>query len=272
MSLKLFPKLFFHYFSPTIFRQSFSTQRLLPKSSILSAHSIKVKNDALLKSIRIFENKKPHVKSKYVAEVEEIVKGLQPRGFLAPLNPCPVYNEKFGQKRKIRSIRKLKIPEIYLGDRIQSWVHSIDLTENAVQKSGLIELDRDVFGQCLRTDILHRVVLYQMARKRAGTAKQKSKAEVRGGGRKPWHQKGTGRARHGSIRSPLFSGGGRSFPKRPRDFSFGLQKKVKFIIFGVCVCLILLAKFTDFYLISAVYALFLIFRLNSIYSSAFKCI
>ncbi len=106
---------------------------------------------------------------------------------------------------------------------VQSWIYRL---EENIPKIGIIELDRDVFNQKLRIDILHRVVRYQLLKKRQGTAKQKNRSEVRGGGRKPWTQKGTGRARHGSIRSPIFRGGGRVFPKRPRDFSINLQKKV----------------------------------------------
>lgn len=73
--------------------------------------------------------------------------------------------------------------------------------------------------------LLHLSVLRQLSNQRAGTACTKTKSEVRGGGKKPWKQKGTGRARAGSIRSPLWVGGGITFGPKPRDFSFAINKK-----------------------------------------------
>ena len=87
---------------------------------------------------------------------------------------------------------------------IQAWVRDFQTGD----KLGIVELDRDVFGARARLDILNRVVLWQRAKRRAGTAKVKNRGEVRGGGRKPWPQKRLGKARQGSIRAPQFRGGG----------------------------------------------------------------
>ncbi|MCE2526809.1 MAG: 50S ribosomal protein L4 [Actinomycetia bacterium] len=79
-------------------------------------------------------------------------------------------------------------------------------------------LDPEVFGITPNLAVLHQVVTAQMAGKRSGTASTKTRAEVRGGGRKPWRQKGTGRARHGSIRSPMWRGGGVAHGPKPRSY------------------------------------------------------
>lgn len=93
--------------------------------------------------------------------------------------------------------------------------------------NGDIKLDADVFGIEPNLDVLHQVVTAQLAGARAGTAKTKTRAEVRGGGRKPWRQKGLGRARHGSIRSPIWVGGGIAHGPQPRDYSQRTPKKMK---------------------------------------------
>lgn len=90
-----------------------------------------------------------------------------------------------------------------------------------------IELHDCLFAEKIDVDLLHRVVRYQLAKRRRGTASTKTRGEVRGGGRKPWRQKGTGRARHGSIRSPIWRGGGVVFGPKPRDFSIKLPKKMR---------------------------------------------
>ncbi|MBF0566341.1 MAG: 50S ribosomal protein L4 [Nitrospirae bacterium] len=99
-----------------------------------------------------------------------------------------------------------------------------DKSNNVVEKVGLPE---GVFGLEVRQDILHTAVLNYLANQRQGTHATKTRGLVRGGGRKPWKQKHTGRARHGSIRSPLWRGGGTIFGPLPRDYSYKLNKKVK---------------------------------------------
>jgi large subunit ribosomal protein L4 len=87
------------------------------------------------------------------------------------------------------------------------------------------ELPEAVFGVEIKEHLLHEVVRYQLARRRQGTAHTKNRAAVRGGGRKPWRQKGTGRARAGTSRSPLWRGGGAVFGPMPRTFAFRMPKK-----------------------------------------------
>ena len=90
-----------------------------------------------------------------------------------------------------------------------------------------MELDEAVFGVEVNEALVHEVVVNQMANGRQGTKGTLTRAEVSGGGRKPWSQKGTGRARQGSIRSPQWVGGGVVFAPKMRDFSFGMNKKQK---------------------------------------------
>ncbi len=90
-----------------------------------------------------------------------------------------------------------------------------------------IELDDAIFGVEVNEHLVHMAVLQQLANKRQGTQKAKTRSEVRGGGRKPWRQKGTGHARQGSIRAPQWTGGGVVFAPVPRDYSFKLNKKEK---------------------------------------------
>jgi large subunit ribosomal protein L4 len=89
-----------------------------------------------------------------------------------------------------------------------------------------IQLSDVAFGRAYNEALIHQVVTAYMAGGRAGTKRQKSRAEVRGGGKKPWSQKGTGQARAGSIRSPIWVGGGRAFAARPRDFSQKVNRKM----------------------------------------------
>lgn len=90
-----------------------------------------------------------------------------------------------------------------------------------------IELNDSIFGVEINEHLVHMAVLQQLANKRQGTQKAKTRSEVRGGGRKPWRQKGTGHARQGSTRSPQWAGGGVVFAPTPRDYSFKLNKKEK---------------------------------------------
>lgn len=90
-----------------------------------------------------------------------------------------------------------------------------------------IELNDSIFGVEINEHLVHMAVLQQLANKCQGTQKAKTRSEVRGGGRKPWRQKGTGHARQGSTRSPQWTGGGVVFAPTPRDYSFKLNKKEK---------------------------------------------
>lgn len=94
-------------------------------------------------------------------------------------------------------------------------------------KVGEVELADSVFQAPVRKEILHEVVKWQLACRRQGTHKAKTRSEVSGGGKKPFKQKGTGNARQGSSRSPLMPGGGILFGPTPRDYSYSLPKKVK---------------------------------------------
>jgi large subunit ribosomal protein L4 len=88
-----------------------------------------------------------------------------------------------------------------------------------VNGAGELSVSEGAFGHAFNPALVHQVVTAYRAAARSGTKAQKSRAEVRGGGKKPWQQKGTGQARAGSIRSPLWIGGGRTFAARPRDFT-----------------------------------------------------
>ena len=92
---------------------------------------------------------------------------------------------------------------------------------------GTIELNDAVFGVKVNEHLVHMAVVQQLANKRQGTQKAKTRSEVSGGGRKPWRQKGTGHARQGSTRAPQWTGGGVVFAPVPRDYSFKLNKKEK---------------------------------------------
>jgi large subunit ribosomal protein L4 len=103
----------------------------------------------------------------------------------------------------------------------------ISVTNLANQEVGSIELDETVFGLPIRKDILARMVNYQLAKRRAGTHKTKLIGDIAGTTKKPWKQKGTGRARQGSLRSPQFRGGAVTFGPLVRSHAFDLQKKVR---------------------------------------------
>jgi large subunit ribosomal protein L4 len=92
---------------------------------------------------------------------------------------------------------------------------------------GQMSLDEKIFGVEPNLHVMHLALRRQLNNGRAGTANTKTRAEVAGGGRKPWKQKGTGRARAGSIRSPLFAGGGVIFGPKPRDYSFSMPQKAR---------------------------------------------
>jgi len=92
--------------------------------------------------------------------------------------------------------------------------------------AGEIQLSDAAFGRAYNEALVHQVVTAYMAAGRSGTKAQKTRAEVRGGGKKPWSQKGTGQARVGSIRSPIWVGGGRAFAAKPRDFTQKVNRKM----------------------------------------------
>ena len=100
----------------------------------------------------------------------------------------------------------------------------IELLSNSKNKD--ISISNEVFSKEFNESLIHQAVVSFMAAARQGSAKQKNRSEVRGGGKKPYRQKGTGRARAGTIRSPLWRGGGVTFAARPRDFSKKINKKM----------------------------------------------
>jgi len=106
-------------------------------------------------------------------------------------------------------------------------VATIDVKNIQGNTVGSIDLEPTIFDIEINEHAVHMAVVQYLANNRQGTKSAKTRSEVRGGGRKPWRQKGTGRARHGTIRSPIWTGGGVTFAPKPRDFSFKLNKKLK---------------------------------------------
>jgi large subunit ribosomal protein L4 len=104
----------------------------------------------------------------------------------------------------------------------QAWLETLSCIEN--EKLGIIDLHPDVFSVFPRIDLLHENIQWQLKYRKINYTKQRNRAEMWGGGRKPWRQKGTGRARHGSIRSPLWIKGGKSFgPRGPESYFYMLS-------------------------------------------------
>ncbi|MCK4648831.1 50S ribosomal protein L4 [bacterium] len=103
----------------------------------------------------------------------------------------------------------------------------LDLHNIEGKRIGELSLSSKVFGTKVNEALLYEVVRRGLASRRRGTASTKERSQVRGGGRKPWRQKGTGRARAGSIRSPIWKGGGTTFGPHPRDYSYSLSKKAR---------------------------------------------
>lgn len=104
---------------------------------------------------------------------------------------------------------------------------TVKIVNTRNESVGEIELREDLFNREVKEYILHDVVRMQRAGRRAGNACTKTRVEVRGGGAKPWRQKGTGRARAGTRTSPVWRGGGVAFGPKPRDYSFKLNRKIK---------------------------------------------
>ncbi len=103
----------------------------------------------------------------------------------------------------------------------------VDVLNMKGKKVSTVELPEQIFSAPINVDLMHQAYVRQMANARLGTHKTKSRGEVRGGGRKPWRQKGTGRARHGTIRSPIWVGGGKVHTPRPRDYSKKMPRKMR---------------------------------------------
>ncbi len=101
----------------------------------------------------------------------------------------------------------------------------VSVYDMAGKKTGEMELNENVFGVEINEAVVHQAVVMQLASQRLGTAATKTRGMVRGGGRKPWRQKGTGRARSGSTRSPIWVGGGTVFGPLPRSYSFSMPRK-----------------------------------------------
>ncbi len=104
---------------------------------------------------------------------------------------------------------------------------TVDVFNLNREVTGQLELSDAIFGVPVKPHVMHEVVVYQLAKRRAGTAKTKGRSEVAGGGKKPWRQKGTGRARAGTSRSPVWRGGGTIHGPQPRDYDMRLPKKVR---------------------------------------------
>jgi len=122
----------------------------------------------------------------------------------------------------------------------------IDVYNQKGEKTGQAELPKEIFDVKVVPDLLHQVVVSQMANRRQGTAHTKDRGDVHGGGKKPWRQKGTGRARHGSIRSPLWKGGGVTFgPTKDKVY----EKKIPKMLRKKAVLMVLSAKAQNQFLI-----------------------
>lgn len=104
---------------------------------------------------------------------------------------------------------------------------TVDLFNSNRDLVGQLELRDDIFGVPVKPHVLHEVVVYQLAKRRAGTVSTKGRSDVRGGGKKPWRQKGTGRARAGTSRSPIWRGGGVIHGPKPRVYDLRVPKKVR---------------------------------------------
>ena len=104
---------------------------------------------------------------------------------------------------------------------------TVSVLNMAGSEVGTMELNDTVFAAPINEHLVHMAVVAQLANKRQGTQSAKTRAEVRGGGKKPWRQKGTGHARQGSIRAPQWTGGGVVFAPKPRDYSIRMNKKEK---------------------------------------------
>ncbi|MGO8879960.1 MAG: 50S ribosomal protein L4 [Desulfomonilaceae bacterium] len=117
----------------------------------------------------------------------------------------------------------------------------VDVINQNGEKVDSIEIDDQIFNAKIRDALVQQVVVWQLAKRRSGSAATKTRGQVRGGGKKPWRQKGTGRARAGTSRSPIWVGGGTVFGPHPRSYAFSLPKKVR----KAALCSVLSAKLRD---------------------------
>lgn len=111
----------------------------------------------------------------------------------------------------------------------------IDVYDIEGKKVNDVELNEDIFGIIPNEELVHSVIVNYLANQRQGTQSTKTRAEVRGGGKKPWRQKGTGRARQGSIRAPHWVGGGIALGPKPRSYNYKLNKKEKRLAIKSCL-------------------------------------
>ncbi|MGC8657888.1 MAG: 50S ribosomal protein L4 [Desulfomonilaceae bacterium] len=117
----------------------------------------------------------------------------------------------------------------------------VDVINQNGEKVDSVELEDRIFNAEIRDTLVQQVVVWQLAKRRSGCAATKTRGQVRGGGKKPWRQKGTGRARAGTSRSPVWSGGGTIFGPHPRSYAFSLPRKVR----KAALCSVLSAKLKD---------------------------
>jgi len=144
----------------------------------------------------------------------------------------PVVKSK--RKKAIKSIKKEKKPRVSpKSDETELELPVYDMEGKEVSS---VKLEKEIFGLKKNQDLIHQVVVSQAANRRRVIAHTKDRSEVRGGGKKPWRQKGTGRARHGSIRSPLWKGGGVTFgPTKARVFKKEIPKKMRRLAFFMVI-------------------------------------
>ncbi|MDA8406940.1 MAG: 50S ribosomal protein L4 [Deltaproteobacteria bacterium] len=117
----------------------------------------------------------------------------------------------------------------------------VDVVNQNGEKVDSIELEDHIFNAEIRDALIQQVVVWQLAKRRSGCAATKTRGQVRGGGKKPWRQKGTGRARAGTSRSPVWAGGGTVFGPHPRSYAFSVPKKVR----RAALCSVLSAKLRE---------------------------
>lgn len=130
-------------------------------------------------------------------------------------------------KKKNTKVKTKKKETVKKAEETNHEVPIVDVYSLSGKKVDKFKLDPDVFNAKVNKPLLHEVVLMYRANERQGNASTKTRQDVSGGGKKPWRQKGTGRARAGSIRSPLWRGGGITFGPKPRDYSYYLPKKMR---------------------------------------------